>query len=169
MGELIQHELASVITNELKDPRVGFVTVTEVRVTGDLRTAKVFVSIYGTQEERNASLDSLRGAAGYFKHILARRLDLRWIPEFTFECDESLDRAARLESLMQAIKKGETETPGDDPIAPVAAQTYRSELADKRRTFVEERKVEERKRGKAGTSTGSGAGAETKPRRRPRR
>ncbi len=56
IGEIIQHELASVITNELKDPRVGFVTVTEVRVTGDLRQARVFVSVLGAPEARQSSL-----------------------------------------------------------------------------------------------------------------
>ncbi|MBN1961084.1 MAG: 30S ribosome-binding factor RbfA [Deltaproteobacteria bacterium] len=140
VGELIQHELANVITNELKDPRVGFVTVTEVRVTGDLRNARVYVSIYGSQEQRNSSLEGLRTAAGYLKHILAQRLELRFIPELSFECDESLDRAERLETVMQAIAKGETQTPAHETTEPLAAETYRSELAIKRQSFAAERK-----------------------------
>ena len=140
VGELILHELANVITNELKDPRVGFVTVTEVRVTGDLRSARVFVSILGPPEQRAASIDGLRAAAGYLKHILSERLELRWVPDLAFEADESLDRAQRLESIMQAIAKGDTETPAETPEAPLEARTYRSELAEKRRTFSEAEK-----------------------------
>ncbi len=139
VGELIQHELASVVTNELKDPRVGFVTVTEVRVTGDLRAARVFVSVLGAPESRADSLEALRNAAGYFKRVIAQRLDLRFVPELEFEVDETLDRAERLESIMQAIKKGETETPAETPAAPLDPHTDRSDLADRKKTFDDAR------------------------------
>lgn len=115
VGELLQHELADLITNELKDPRVGFVTVTEVRVTNDLRLAKVFVSIYGTPEERAGSLEGLHKAAGYLKRELAGRIDLRYVPELVFTPDETLDHADRLDTLMQAIAHGETEPPPPAP------------------------------------------------------
>jgi ribosome-binding factor A len=140
VGVLIQHELANVITNEMKDPRVGFVTVTEVRVTGDLRGAKVFVSVLGPPEQRAASLEGLRAAAGYFKHVLASRVDLRWVPDLEFEADETLDKAERLETLMQAIARGDTDAPPAEALPPMAAHTDRSDLADKRKSFEEQRK-----------------------------
>lgn len=140
VGVLIQHELANVITNEMKDPRVGFVTVTEVRVTGDLRAAKVFVSVLGPPEQRAASIDGLRAAAGYFKHVLASRLDLRWVPDLEFSADETLDKAERLETIMQAIARGDIDTPPAEALPPMAARTDRSDLAEKRKSFEDERK-----------------------------
>ena len=145
IGELIQHELASVITNELKDPRVGFVTVTEVRVTGDLRAARVFVSVLGAPNARTSSLEALQNAAGWFKKVIGDRLDLRFVPDLSFEVDETLDRAERLDSIMKAIAKGETETPADVPPAPLDAHTDRSDLADRKKTFDDARA-----KGKAG-------------------
>jgi ribosome-binding factor A len=140
IGELIQHELANVITNELKDPRVGFVTVTEVRVTGDLRQARVFISVLGPPESRAPSLEGLRAAGGYLKHILGERLKLRFLPDLEFEVDATLDTAARLDTLMKAIAKGETETPAHEAIPAIEARNYRTELAEKRKTFSEQRK-----------------------------
>ena len=160
VGVLIQHELANVITNEMKDPRVGFVTVTEVRVTGDLRGAKVFVSVLGPPEQRTASLDGLRAAAGYFKHVLASRLDLRWVPDLEFAADETLDKAERLETLMQAIARGETDTPPAEALPPMAARTDRSDLADRRKSFDEQR----RRQGQ-----GEAQRPHSRSRRRPRR
>jgi ribosome-binding factor A len=139
VGELLQHELASLITNELKDPRVGFVTVTEVRVSPDLRNARVYVSIYGTPEERAGSLDGLRKAAGYLRHALGGRMQLRYLPELMFSADETLDRADRLQTLMKAIAHGDTATPDAQASAPVAARTDRSDLAERKKTFDDAR------------------------------
>jgi ribosome-binding factor A len=142
VAELLGHELASLISNELTDPRIGFVTVTEVRLSNDLRNARVYVSIYGDEEHRQASLEGLSKAAGYLRHLLGPKLQLRCTPELMFCHDESLDRADRLETLLRAVARGETSTPLASPAAPVAVQTDRSALADRRREFDEEgRKV----------------------------
>ncbi len=157
VGELIKHELAELITNELKDPRVGFVTVTEVRVPGDLRSAKVFVSIYGDDEGRQSSLAGLNAAAGFLKRELGRRLQLRHVPELTFVHDESLDRADRLQALMNAIAHGETETPDTELHQAVPVDTARTALAERQQHFSEERQRNKKKtarrrtRGRKGT------------------
>ena len=146
VGELLQHELASLITSELRDPRIGFVTVTEVRVSNDLRTARVYVSIYGDDEKRQASLEGLSRAAGYLRHLLGPKLQLRYTPELTFCHDDSLDRADRLQALMQAIAHGEIDTPDPSAAAPIAnVQTDRSALDERRREF-DEREQRERER-----------------------
>jgi ribosome-binding factor A len=140
VGELLQHELASLITNELKDPRVGFVTVTEVRLTKDLKSAKVYLSIYGPDAERQGALQGLQNAAGFLKRQLGQRLELRFIPELVFCLDETLDKAMRLQQLMTAISHGETETPSAAATEHVPAETLRSDLAERQKLFAEEKK-----------------------------
>jgi ribosome-binding factor A len=109
VGQLIQQELADLLTNKLMDPRVGFVTVTEVRVADDLKNARVFVSIYGDDDARQRTLDGLHEAGGFLRHELGRRVKLRYTPELSFALDNTLDQAMRLERLLQAAKE-----PGQD-------------------------------------------------------
>ncbi len=124
------------LVDEIRDPRVGFITVTEVRVTHDLRSARVYVSIYGSEEQHQASLAGLTAAAGYLRRELGHRLRLRYTPELTFEQDNSLDRAQRIETLMNAIAHGEIETPADTAPPLVPVQTARTELVEAARTFA---------------------------------
>jgi len=129
VGQLIQQELGRLLVNGLRDPRVGFVTVTEVRPSPDLRNARVYISVYGTDAERTASIEGLRDAAGYLKRELSRGLKLRFTPNLHFSHDVSLDQAERLDDLFTAISAGATEIPeaSERPRAPV--QTTRTELA----------------------------------------
>lgn len=106
--EFIKQEVSSILTRGLKDPRVGFVTVTDVNVTGDLREATIYVSLFGSDEEKKASLYALRHAAGYFRTELGKVLKLRHVPELSFEADTSLDYSMHIESLLNSIKKDET-------------------------------------------------------------
>lgn len=130
VAHVLQQELGRLLIDGLKDPRVGFVTVTEVRPTPDLKLARVYVSIYGTPEERATSLEALREASGYLKRELGQRVHLRFIPHLEFHHDDSLDRAARLDVLLNAIQQGEAEAPEDTapPTAPV--QTTRTDLRE---------------------------------------
>jgi ribosome-binding factor A len=86
---------------QLKDPRIGFVTVTDVRTSTDLRHARVFVSVLGTEKEREDSLAGLRSAHGFLQGRVAAELRLKRTPELTFDYDATTDRAMRLEVLMQ--------------------------------------------------------------------
>jgi len=149
VGELIKQELGRMLLDELKDPRIGFTTVTEVRVTGDLRQARIFVSVYGDQEERERSLSGLKAAAGYVKRELGQRLGLRYTPEILFCQDETLDVAERMDELMRAIAKGETEAPKPHPTQALPVDTDRRELAEIARDFeaAEKAKLALKKRG----------------------
>src|SRR5258708_15348006 len=105
VAEAIREEVASFLAEGVKDPRVvGFVTVTGVDVTRDLRRAKVFVSIMGTEVQRAATFEGLASAAGHLRSHLGRALRLRLAPEVTFHHDESIARAARIESLLAQIR-----------------------------------------------------------------
>jgi ribosome-binding factor A len=104
----IRQLIGDVVASELKDPRVGFVTVTDVRTTSDLRQARVFVSVLGPPEDREASLDGLQSAQGYFQSRIAAQLRLKRTPTLTFQYDETTDRAMRLESILDPSQDGPT-------------------------------------------------------------
>lgn len=107
VAEAIRAEVATFLTEEAKDPRlVGLVTVTAVEVTRDLRHAKVFVSILGSDEERSATLAGLESLAGHLRSRLGRVLRLRSAPGIVFTLDPSVGRAARIESLLAQLKEG---------------------------------------------------------------
>jgi ribosome-binding factor A len=104
VAEAIREEVANFLAEGVKDPRVvGLVTVTGVDVTRDLRHAKVFVSILGSEAERAATLDGLASVASHLRPRIGRALRLRLAPEIAFQLDESVARAARIESLLAQI------------------------------------------------------------------
>jgi ribosome-binding factor A len=91
---------------EVRDPRVGLVTVTEVRVTRDLGHATVLVAIPGDEAERQRALEGLRSAAGFLRTKAARTLSTRTVPELHFELDRGLENAARIDALLGELKRG---------------------------------------------------------------
>lgn len=103
LGNQIREEIGLMLQREVKDPRIGFVTVMEVALTADLKMARVYVSILGTAEERKTSLAGLNQAAGYIRFELGRRLRLRYNPELHFFLDDSLERQQRLQELFEQI------------------------------------------------------------------
>ena len=130
VGQLIQKELGNLLIEGLKDPRIGFATVTEVRVTGDLRQAKVFISVYGSEQERQDSLEGFLAAAGFLKRALSRSLRLRFMPDLLFELDTSLDQAQRLDEIIYAIEAGELEIPETEVHETVPVATDRQARMD---------------------------------------
>ena len=107
VGEAIREEIATFLTESAKDPRiVGFVTVTGVDLSQDLRHAKVFVSVMGSDAEKAATFEGLDSVASHLRSRVARALRLRVAPEIQFREDESVARAARIESLLADIKSG---------------------------------------------------------------
>lgn len=98
--------LSDAIAKDLHDPRVGFVTVTGVKTSPDLRHARVYVSVLGDQQVRAASLDGLRSAHGFLQSLLASKLTLRYTPELTFEYDESVDHGMRITELLDERRSG---------------------------------------------------------------
>ncbi len=102
LGDQLQVELADLIQRELKDPRVGFVTVTEVRMSPDLKHARVYVSVFEAEEEKKQeSITALQRAEGFLRHSLGRRLRLRYVPALRFVVDDTLDHSARIDELLE--------------------------------------------------------------------
>jgi ribosome-binding factor A len=115
VGEAIREEIATFLAESAKDPRiVGFVTVTGVEVTSDLRHAKVFVSVMGSDAEKAATFEGLASTASHLRSRVGRALRLRVAPEIHFREDESVARAARIESLLADIKSDSSPDKGED-------------------------------------------------------
>ena len=115
VGEAIREEIATFLAESAKDPRiVGFVTVTGVDLTQDLRHAKVFVSVMGSDAEKAATFEGLASTASHLRARVGRALRLRVAPEIHFREDESIARAARIESLLADIKTGSSASKGED-------------------------------------------------------
>jgi ribosome-binding factor A len=100
VDEAVRAVLSDGISRSLQDPRVGFVTVTGVKTSSDLRHARVYVSVLGNEDEREATLEGLRSAHGLLQGLLAAELNLRHTPTLTFEYDESIDRGMRITELL---------------------------------------------------------------------
>jgi ribosome-binding factor A len=106
LGELILAEISGLITRDIKDPRIGFVTFTRVEMSDDLRYAKVFASIIGSPPEKARTLEGLFSATGYIRRHLGRALHLRYTPEITFLLDESLEYGAKIAQLLRQLDAG---------------------------------------------------------------
>jgi len=104
VGDQIRQEISDMLLRELKDPRIGFVTITKVAVSDDLRQAKVYYSVFGGEQEKEDSLQGLESATGYIKRELGRRMRLKYMPDITFFFDDSLEYGARIEKLLQTAK-----------------------------------------------------------------
>lgn len=100
VDEAVREVLSGAIAKDLQDPRVGFVTVTAVKTSPDLRHARVYVSVLGDERARTASLDGLRSAHGVLQAALAAELTLKRTPTLTFEYDETVERAMRITALI---------------------------------------------------------------------
>lgn len=107
IAEAIKKEVADLIRNEIKDPRVGFVTITGVEVTRDLSYGKIFVSVLGPEEQRKESLAALQKAAGYLRSEVGRRIKVRHAPELIFKLDTSLDHGTRIMELLHEVNSQE--------------------------------------------------------------
>jgi ribosome-binding factor A len=105
--------LSTAIATELKDPRVGFVTVTGVKTSPDLRHARVYVSVLGDDAQRDASIDGLRSAHGFLQRRLASELTLKHTPSLAFEYDESVDHGMRISSLLNETAATDEESTSD--------------------------------------------------------
>jgi ribosome-binding factor A len=109
VAHLMQREVAEILERRMRDPRIGaMVSVTDVEVTRDLSFARIYVSLLATGEERDRILHALQSAAGWVRHELSPRLGLREVPELRFELDDSVERGARVDSILRRIQSGET-------------------------------------------------------------
>jgi ribosome-binding factor A len=104
VNQLIKEEISTLLQRELKDPRLGFVTVTEVETAKDLRMAKVFVSVLGDERQWASSLAALTSARGFVRNWLRQHLDLRVTPDIDFRPDHSMEHAAKIQSLLKRVQ-----------------------------------------------------------------
>lgn len=109
VGEQLQRELAIIIQQELRDPRLGMVTISAVDVSKDMSIAKVFVTTLGDETEHRKTIDALQHAAGFLQHELGRRVQLRTIPRLRFTYDESIERGAQLSALIDSAVKSDRD------------------------------------------------------------
>ncbi|MCM3128759.1 MULTISPECIES: 30S ribosome-binding factor RbfA [unclassified Paenibacillus] len=109
VNEQVKKELSLLIQSELKDPRIGFVTITGVEVTNDLSQAKVYLSVLGDEEQKNNSLKALDKASGFLRSELGKRVRLRHVPELIFKIDESIAYGSRIEKLLTEIDKPDSK------------------------------------------------------------
>lgn len=114
VGEQVREEIMSIIRRELKDPRIGFVSITAVRMSPDLRQARVRVSVLGNPEEKKASLAGLISAKGLIRHELGKRLqNLKFAPDLRFEIDPSIEYSVHIAELLKEVLP--VGPPPDDP------------------------------------------------------
>ena len=112
LAETLKEEISQLIRVEMKDPRIGFVTITTVDVAGDLAHAKVYVSVLGTEDEGKTSLEVLNGAAGFVRSEIAKRVRLRHVPAIVFEYDPSIEHGAHIAKLLRDV--GASDDAGKD-------------------------------------------------------
>jgi len=105
LGEQIRVELSEMLVRELKDPRIGFATVTRVEVSADLQHARVLVSVLGNEDDQQGTIAGLASAAGFIRHEISQRLPLRRAPELDFVLDHGAEESQKIELLLQKIHK----------------------------------------------------------------
>ena len=117
---LIQRELSDIIQRELKDPRVGFCTISQVQVSTDLRYADVKVSVVGDKRQKQNSITGLKSAAGFLRREVVQRIGLRHAPELRFGLDDSVDQLMRIDRLLKRIHTQEevSSSADDEAIEP---------------------------------------------------
>jgi ribosome-binding factor A len=105
VADLIRKEVSELLIKTIKDPRIGFVTITKVMVTEDCRLARIYYSVSGSIEERERSMQGLGSAKGYIRRELARRMNLRYTPEILFQFDPSIEYAIHIGEVLQSLQK----------------------------------------------------------------
>jgi ribosome-binding factor A len=101
--ELLLEEISKLIQHELKDPRIGFVTVTRVNLAGNLQHAKIYVSIMGTDQEKKDSLEGLQSARGFIRQYLGKNLSMKYIPGLDFRIDKGAEHVEKISKIINGL------------------------------------------------------------------
>ena len=112
--ELMKQEISDIIFNELKDPRIGFVTVTSVACTEDLREAKIYVSVMGDEKKARDTLNGLNSSLGFVRREIGKRIRLRFTPEISFALDTSLNYSDHIQRLLNEIHEDQPQEKKED-------------------------------------------------------
>lgn len=113
LAEALKEEISSMIREDLKDPGIGFVTITSVEVADDLGHAKVYVSVLGNEQAAKESLDALKRASGFIRSEVGKRIRLRHTPEIAFKYDASIEHGAHIAKLLKGVKTEDTGNEGN--------------------------------------------------------
>ena len=105
VGELLKEEISQIVLREMKDPRIGFVSVTDVEVSGDLRHAKVFISVYGSDKEKEETLEGLQQAQGFVRKLVGERIKIHHTPEIIFRYDDSIENGVHISEIIKDLKE----------------------------------------------------------------
>ncbi len=103
MQDFLREEISLILQQEIKDPGLGFVTIIDVRMTEDLKYAKVYYSVYGTDEEKERTAKALKRATNYIKHLLGDKVRMKYMPEITFAYDTDQEKAARIDAILKKV------------------------------------------------------------------
>jgi len=105
LGELLKEEISDILRREVRDPRIGFVSITEVDVSGDLRHAKVFVSVMGDEQEKQDTMEGLEEATGYIRSLVGDRITVYHTPEIIFRYDDSIEHGIHISQVIKEARK----------------------------------------------------------------
>ena len=114
VGDSVRKEISEMLVKTIKDPRIGFVTITRVAVTEDCRSAKVYYSVVGTLAERERCMEGLNSAKGYIRRELGHRMKLKYTPEIVFQFDPSIEYAAHMGELIHRLQEERENKEGKD-------------------------------------------------------
>ncbi|HEX7736290.1 MAG TPA: 30S ribosome-binding factor RbfA [Ktedonobacteraceae bacterium] len=116
LAEQIAVEVSDLLRTRLKDPRVGFASITHVEVSGDLRHAKIYVSVMGEPEEKKSTIEALHHATGFLRHELAERLSVRFMPEIVFKLDNSIEQGSHILGLIHQLENQDAQAQTSDEV-----------------------------------------------------
>lgn len=111
--EALRQEISKIIQGEIKDPRLGFLTITSVEITRDLRHARVYFSVLGEERDKKLALKGLNSAKGYIKGLLSDRIKLKFMPELEFKIDNSYENTKRVFEILDNLNKEKQDAEGD--------------------------------------------------------
>jgi len=114
VAKVLKEELSRIFREEMNDPRMGFVSITDISVTPDMHQAHVYVSVFGTPEEQTATITALEHARGFLRSTLGREVNMRYTPELNFHLDRSIERGARIFELLKEIESEEGVEKGSE-------------------------------------------------------
>lgn len=103
MQDLFREEISSIIQRELKDPGLGFITILDVKLSEDLKYAKIVYSVYGDDEAKQKTVEAIKRARGYIKHLLGKRVQLRVMPEITWQLDTQQDTIDKIDKIIEGL------------------------------------------------------------------
>ena len=113
VADLVRKEISEMLVRTIKDPRIGFVTITRVTVTDDCRSARIYYSVVGSPDEREQSLEGLNSAKGYIRRELGHRMKLKYTPEIVFQFDPSIEYAVHMGELIHHLQEEREKKEGD--------------------------------------------------------